>query len=272
MIKRGFIRTLWGINDKNDPFYKDNDPTHKIMLKICQKFLIDLELPRHNIYHPPFLTYVFGRYSYEKLIAMGYDCRLVDERPLVWENKRCHYINEHYRHKLEAFLLATSEFDEFVFLDWDVVPISPIPDNFWDILKEKQSIQSPLNKYHKFIHRYAEWRQNEKDRHYIPSAAFVYVGDKQIPINLIQLWDEMNRPPLEEIVIAKYIDQKYDKWIGPEQYFKEFQPVFFDFKSLICSAYYESQYSNQKSIFKCINRNYIKEIMSSNNTPLWWKK
>lgn len=269
MPKRGFIRVLWGIGHRDDPFFRAGDPSHEAMLVRGRRLWVDVNLSRHNMFHPPFVAYVFGRHSYERLRALGYDCRLADERPLVWGEARR---GEDYTHKLEAFLLASREFDEFVFLDWDVVPVSPIPCGFWDVLGRKSAIQAPLLKYGI---RFARWRPVEEEKRFLPSAAFVYMRDMSLPKRLVELWDAMGQPPKEEMVIGALIDQMTGGWVGHERYREMFQPDFFRSGSLFFSAYGKSESKAGCEIFEHMGKGYVnREILrctDPKSLPAWWK-
>jgi hypothetical protein len=293
MPKKGFIRVLWGVNDECDPFYVKGDPSHDAMLARGKRLMVDVELPRHNRFNPPFVAYVFGRASYEKLTSMGYDCRLADERPVVCDDASENQVSvnggtgqyrhanscnrgkhEQYGHKFLAFSLASAEFDEFVSLDWDVVPVAPVPDDFWDVLGKKQPIQAALLKYG--VSR-ACWRPRRRGRMFLPSAAFVYIRDRRIASGLVELWREMGMPSKEETVMAAYMDRLAGGWFGVEKYHELFQPEFFKLVlgNGLSSSYVRTNLALNRECFEHIGMRYVcKTFMvpqKRSSMPSWWK-
>jgi hypothetical protein len=206
-VKRGFVRVLWGIYDhQGRRFYKRRT-----------KMDNDIKLLLKNQYSKPFMTYVFGEDNFKFLKDKGFNCKLVDKKPIVWNMDK-----EQFRHKLEAFRLGMQDYDEIVFLDWDCHPVAPLPRNFWKVLGQKDPFQAPLRMYHR---RKATWRRGDQRK--IPCASFVYFRDKQIPQDLVDLWEKLNRPWSEEIVMARYFDGLMDGWKGLDEYWDRFEPDFF---------------------------------------------
>lgn len=206
-MKRSFIRALWGIYDNERRFYlrrakMDND------IKLLQK----------NKYNQSWRTYVFGQDNFKFLEDLGIqDLCLVDKKPYVWDME-----TQQFRHKLEVFRLGAQDFDEFVFLDWDVYPEKPLPNNFWDVLGEKQPIQAIIRGYKKIK---AEWRK--EDRRKIPCASFVYFREKHIPDEIIKTWENMGSGMSEEIPMGKYLDDRSGGWKGIDYYWDNYEPDFF---------------------------------------------
>jgi hypothetical protein len=132
-----------------------------------------------NPYTPESKVYVFGEDNYAMTQELGFDAVLVDKRPIIWDMD-----TEQFRHKLEVFDRAMEDFDEIVFLDWDTIPVKPIPDNFWDVLGEKDAIQANSIMYRR---RKAMWR-GRKDSRKLSCAAFVYCRDKKITEGMIDTW------------------------------------------------------------------------------------
>ena len=90
-------------------------------------------------------VFVWGSLNYERLKNLGYHCVLVNtlETDLefsTWET--------HFAHKLRALELADNLYDEYLFLDWDVYPIKPLDDNFYNLIRSGNDIQVPLYCYH----------------------------------------------------------------------------------------------------------------------------
>ncbi len=229
-IKRGFIRVLWGIH-KEDTRFK-----HRIGLDAHFRYL------KLNPHDQPFTALVFGKDNYKQLTDMGFNCRLVDERPVVWDMQ-----TQQFRHKLEALKLGMQLFDEMVFLDWDTQLTSPLPADFWEVLEQKDSIQASLRQYHR---RRVSWRK--QDARKVPCAAFIYLRDKAIPDRLIQIWEEIGKPWTEETVLMKYFDEQMGGWKGLDEYWKRFEPVFFNLDGHGTKIYSDEQLITKRRCFEHI--------------------
>lgn len=206
-MKRGFVRTLWGIHDhQGRRFYKRRS-----------KIDNDIILQKQSKFAPPCKIFVFGEDNYKALIDDGFDCELADKKPIVWDMDK-----QQFRHKIEAFKLGMELFDEMVFLDWDMYSLKPLPDHFWDVLQKKDALQAIIRMYHR---RKAYWRRGDKRK--VPCASFVYIREKQIAQDLIEMWESMNKPWSEETVLGRYMDQKTGGWQGIEKYWETYEPDFF---------------------------------------------
>jgi len=205
-IKRGFIRGLWGIYEHEGRRY------YKRRTKLDN----DMKMIKLNKNAQEHVTYVFGEDNYKFLVDQGFDARLIDKRPVVWNMEK-----EQFRHKLEVLYQGLQEFDEIVFLDWDCTECKPLPPDFWERLAGKEPIQAVLRIYHK---RKATWR--DSNTRTIPEASFVYIREKKIGQELNDLWEKMHRPWSEEVVLAKYIDKMHDGWHGIEHYWEHNDPFF----------------------------------------------
>jgi hypothetical protein len=204
--KRAFVRGLWGIyDDQGRKSYQRR-----------QKLDNDIRMVKLNKHAPHHITYVFGKDNQRYLEERGMETRLVDDRPIIWDMD-----NEQFRHKLEVLYQALQEFDEIVFLDWDCTECKPIPPDFWSRLAEKEPIQAVLRQYHR---KKAYWRSIDARK--IPEASFVYIRDKQIGADLNKTWEEMGRPWSEEIVMAKYMDERLGGWQGLDHYWEHYNPFF----------------------------------------------
>jgi len=213
--KRGFVRALWGIHDNTQRHFKHRGKINN-----------DIKLVAYNKYMPPYTTFVFGEDNHKQLLDSGFqNCILADKRPIVWDMNK-----EQFRHKLEVLKLGSQLFDEMVYTDIDTMPVKPIPDNFWNVLAQKKSIQAILRMYHR---KKCFWRH--KDPRKVPCAAFIYIGDKAIPEELIATWEKMGRPWSEEVALMKYIDDISGGWKDEKYYWDNFEPVFFN---LLCNTAY----------------------------------
>ncbi|MFA5314301.1 MAG: hypothetical protein WC375_13455 [Methanomassiliicoccales archaeon] len=207
-MSKMFVRALWGIHDhQNRRLY-----TRRTKLDD------DITLLQHAKYNEPFVVYVFGTENAEYMKKLGFQYRLLDPNPIVWDMD-----TQQFRHKLEVLKAAMEEFDEIMFLDWDQLPIKPLPPTFWETLKKKSDIQAVLRIYHRTK---VSWRNT--DRRKIPCGSFLYIGNKSIPSELINIWEnQLNKCWSEEVVIAKYIDNLSGGWKGLDYYWDHFEPDFF---------------------------------------------
>lgn len=206
-MKRGFVRTLWGIYDNTRRFYMRR-----------AKMDNDIRLLLKNPNNTPWRTYVFGEDNLKFLSDLGVqDLVLVDKRPYIWDMD-----TQQFRHKLEAFKCGMQDFDEMVFLDWDCQPEKPLPADFWDVLGKKEPIQAIIRSYRKkkVFWRNEDWRK-------IPCASFVYIREKGIAEALIKTWEEMGGPMSEETPMAKFMDERLGGWKGVDFYWDHYEPDFF---------------------------------------------
>lgn len=244
-----FIRALWGIY---------NNP--KRMYRRRSKIDNDIKMVSHNIYQPPFMTYVFGSDNYNYLVDQGFSCKLIDNKPIVWDMN-----TQQFRHKFEVFKYALEDYGKFVFLDWDMAFIKPLPRNFWDTLSKKAPIQAILRIYH---NKKALWRK-EKPRT-IPCGSFVYIREKKIGDDLIKYWEAMGKPWGEEVVIAKYIDDKMGGF-DMDKYWDYYEPLYFKFQNM----YSEERMKTKIPLIEHFNCYSVKSLLSRINTkkcPAWLKK
>lgn len=241
-VNRGFVRTLWGV------YGKEKRLKHRIGLDDHFQCL------KLNPYEQPFTALVFGEDNYKQLVDMGFNCQIVDKRPVVWDMNK-----EQFRHKLEALKLGTQLHDEIVYLDWDTQPTKPLPNDFWDVLGRKEPIQASLRQY--FQPR-VSWRH--EDRRKAPCAAFIYIRDKQIPEDLIRIWEELGRPWTEEMVLMKYIDNRMGGWKGVDEYWQKFEPEFFHLGGG-CQVYPEEVTGAKKKCFDHFTRRMIVKTLKKHH-------
>jgi|SaaInlV_165m_DNA_1040744.scaffolds.fasta_scaffold32880_3 hypothetical protein len=241
-MKRAFIRGLWGIYEHDGRrFFKRRTKLDK-----------DMDLVRLNKNAENHITYVFGEDNYKFLIDQGFEARLVDKRPIVWDMD-----NEQFRHKLEVLHQGMQEFDEIVFLDWDCTECRPIPDNFWERLSEKAEIQAVLRQYKK---KKINWRPEHQRK--MPEASFVYINNKETTKNLNELWEKMGRPWSEELVIAKYMDNLSGGWQSLDYYYEHYEPFFATWGN--CKAPsaealaegYQYLHINERSVARLLRRSH----------------
>jgi len=186
-MKRGFVRALWGIHDKS----------HRIL---ARRFRTDDDMNRIKgcEFNEPFLTYVMGKENYEAFSGTGFDCKMISEEAQAFD-----LVRYQFRNKLEVLKYAFEEdgYDELVYLDWDCVPQKKIPDDFWDVLHQKEDFQACLQLYHR---RKCHWRKEEMRK--VPNGGLMYIGNEKIVTNAIRFWEETGKNDSDEIAWAKLSD------------------------------------------------------------------
>ena len=249
-MKRSFVRGLWGIYDNDRRYYKRR-----------AKMDDDIKFLKHLKYSQPFVTYVFGKENYKFLVDQGFECKLIDDKPILWDMD-----TEQFRHKLEIFNAAMEDYDEIVFLDWDTVPIKQLPLDFWEVLGQKDDFQAILRMYHRTK---AQWRKG--DRRKIPCASFVYICNKDVPKDLIREWEENRRPWSEEVIMARYTDKRVGGWKGIDTYWDHFEPDFFILNE--GRVYDRQKLATKNHCFSHINMKTRMRIgrTRSHNKPSWVK-
>lgn len=170
---------------------------------------------KHFLLEPikyPFVCYTFGADNHIYLQSLGIESRLVNKDPNPFHM---------YRHKIEAWVHGMKDFDEIVFTDWDTIPIKSPDDRFWELLKNKDIIQASLGRYKtaRLNHR-----DPEKHNNFNPSGSFVYMRDKSLPEQIIEIWKTSPNMWSEEPSLAILIDKLMGKW-NFEEYGNRFEPV-----------------------------------------------
>ena len=228
-MKRSFVRAIWGDMSTNG-IRKG---------KLCN----DIKLIKDNPYTEPFVVYVFGQDNYKQLMLDEWDCRLIDENSVRYDMK-----THLYRHKLDVLYEAMQEFDEIVFLDWDVRPTAKLPDDFWETMKEKAVFQANLFQYRtkKCLWRKDDWRK-------VCNGGFLYMRDPKVPKDFINNYDKLSEWVAkkkeerescgkklrfreealmfdDEPSITKWVDDYMGGWKGVDEYWKMFEPDFCNLK------------------------------------------
>ena len=199
MSNHAFVRGLWG--ELNGPRY------NKIFKDVERAIKIDKNLDT--------ITYVMGQNNYDFLTSKGLKCVLINKNPVG-----CHkYI---WRHKLDIYAAAMSDFKEIVYLDWDCNLIKDIPLNFWNILESKEPIQGCLYRWKSV--NVCPWRKEQ----YIINNGFLYFGDKNIPKEIIKLYDSFPNKHIwrrnDESVTSYYIDLLTNGWKDLVYWQKHYEP------------------------------------------------
>ena len=217
MIKRGFIRVLWGdYSNQHDEGWVTPSGRRS---KMDKEILLALE----NEHNPKFQVYVFGEKNYDCLLSlgvekMGCNITLLNKEPWIYNPQ-----TEFWRHKMDMLDYAMHEdgYDEIIYLDWDCIPIKPIFTDLWDRLHKKTAIQANLMMYRrrKCLWRKTDWRKTS-------NGGFIYIGNREITKKLIEVWEGL---PAEmkfwdEICISKLTDDIIGGWQGVNAYWENFEP------------------------------------------------
>lgn len=191
------------------------------------------------------IVYVWGKENYEFITSKGFMCVLVSEEPYDYTISSAHtmYDQKNLNHKLVAIDLATKDFGEIIFIDWDCHPIKELDKSFFDILRNGGPLRVPLYVYPKhaidwliektrhepnynffmkfkhFVHLHSyEW----EDNFIIPNTGFIYCRDHTITTKLIEL---SNQHKLESVP-DEFAVMVYAKELGLslEDYIKTIEP------------------------------------------------
>lgn len=220
MIKRAFIRALWGVSkgELSDELAKTyNQKRVASAISGLSRVKIDISrLSYKSVEGPEFITYTFGKSNVDFLNGLNIESRLITEDHLPYPTKI-------WWHKIDVLKYAMEEdgFDEIVFLDWDCVLNKPLFDDVWERLGQKEDFQACLMKYSYHVLDYRKGRQANK---LVPNGGFVYIRNKSIPAE-IEKWSRVDPNQwLDEAAYAKYLDDRTDGWIGTSSYWDLFEP------------------------------------------------
>lgn len=204
-----FIRAIWGTTNPEHKFHKFRD---SLTPEVDDTVL-------YNQFSEPFVTYILGRENYEWFVDRypKAEAVLVQDDPFfnstrVWPNK--------------MFILkkAMEDFDEIIYMDWDTEAIKKCPKTIWETLRTKEVFQAPLYKYG---HAKINWRRRGGNK-FVPCGAFVYIRDKSIPENMLNMDSKYDLPNkyLDEVYFAKQTDELMGGWKGTQEYKERFEPPF----------------------------------------------
>lgn len=114
-------------------------------------------------------------------------------------------------HKTRTWQRALEEYDQIVWLDFDVQMVADIPDGFWQRLRSGPPLQAKLIQYRRGR---CPWR--DKDRSKTPCGSCVYVR-RDAPVDEMIAWHLENPRCGDEVVMAWVIDQHLGGW-SPSDY------------------------------------------------------
>jgi hypothetical protein len=241
-----YVYGIWGQNK-----YEDVNINSKKMFHITgsrTKIESDIALTKLSPFTPKnSVVYCFGKENLKYLEDKGFNCKLIDNRPYVWDMN-----NEWWRHKLEVIKCGLEEKCPMIYLDWDCMAVRKIPDNIWSEMSKKSHIQTPLKVY---TQKRAYWR---KDNHrIIVEGAFTYFRE-DISKELIKTWENSADKWLDETILAKYIDDINGGWKGIKDYCEKYDP-FFQIPG--DHRVYVDDYREKKYFFQHIPCKYVSRIL-----------
>jgi len=223
-MARKFIRGLWGTDDK---FWSENPnyvfPFGEFDRKNCcavrrQSGRIDSRMK--GLLTDTFtkindqMVYVYGEDNASYVASLNIPYKLIHPLPLKF-----HPILQPWLHKLEILKIAMEDYDEIIWLDLDCMPLKTIDDKIWDVLRSKDSFQSPLHRYKRVQ---TNLRSIEGENKILPSGSFVYIRDKDIPGKMIDIF--LTLPTwTDEIAYAKYTDDLTGGF-DLKRYYDRFEP------------------------------------------------
>ena len=236
-MNSSFINGLWGIYSTKNHWWT--------RLSKCDQ---DIKFHKLNTYSPKTVVYIFGDENYKRMVDLGFTCKLIDKNPIVWDME-----TEQYRHKIEIWKAGLQDFDSITFLDFDCIPLRPIPSSFWDVMNEGAPIKTPIYVYHrKMVNRPPD------DNRKVSSASFVYIRGKEHAEGIIKKWEEMGRHWKEELPLTAYIDSLDGGWKGVEGY-RKYDPAYYEMSKQV----YNNKKDRSKLIFGHFNHHVIKRLIGN---------
>jgi len=150
----------------------------------------------------------------------------MDEKPFAHEtleyrqNPRENLLTRnHFIHKFYGALKGFDYFDSLVQVDWDVVQLKPLTDNWWE---KQDSYGVPFRAaIRKGIRQCfcAKWRKDQEDRRKITQCGCIWFGDRTFVNSCIDINHE-NPVWMPEIVVSRKLDNIYGTWIGTDEYIR----------------------------------------------------
>lgn len=188
------IRALWG----NFDFYKNEIPT----------------TPLYNE-----VVYVWGSENLNRLNQLGYDT--------IFMGEDTHKPRHAFHLKLECLIKAEEDFNEIVFMDWDIKQVKELDDTFYNELREL-NFSMPTYSYPieflnlKFEHDWGNSIINDFKKYgwkmddviIIPNAGFIYSNCSNIPYELYKISKQNNINTLtEEFSMWQYANSNLKDYI-----------------------------------------------------------
>jgi len=210
-MKRGFIRSLWGIPDPNSNLRQ--------MRRRLEKIPTDLERAFNCPFPFPCKVLCFGTENFKLVSQCGFDAIQIYNEPYAVDP-----LKYFYQHKILAISHAMESmgYDEVVYLDFDCHPVAPVTDDIWKELGTKSDLQSCLIGYKS--HR-CPWRGRVEGSRCLPNGGFVYLRGKDMASRLRTAYDASGKPSNDEIALAWLLDDMDGGWKGLEHYCEIHEPL-----------------------------------------------
>lgn len=222
------------------------------------------------------VVYVWGKDNYNNLKNLGYDCVLISDDPYDYTIADNHTFVNHKSliHKIIGLGHALHQHDEIIFVDWDCRKIKEIDDNFYNLIRNRNSdFQVPLYTYPmfafdrmigdvkddimiNFFKKLQTYITNFSFKYgnsfIIPNTGFIYCSNKDIIVELIKLiiqYDLQTVPDELSIFL-------YTKNLGLDGYIEKIEPLVIDGKE-----HGHDWWNNMEAVFtEYKNRKIEKEI------------
>lgn len=101
------------------------------------------EIPNRPIFDNEIVV-VWGKENNQFLIERGYETLLLSEYP---SDPEFTGVIKQFAHKLLALSIIENMYDEYFFVDWDVLKVKELDDEFYKNLRDGNDIQCPLYSY-----------------------------------------------------------------------------------------------------------------------------
>ena len=210
-MKKSFVRGLWGV-------YDDSNRITKRRFRV-KRNVQQIVTAKHTV---PFVTYVFGEENFVELKELGVNAILLDKNPAPFN-----LVRHQYRNKIEILMHAMEDFDEIVYMDWDVYLKAKLPSDMWEKLGNRASIQACLQQYHR---PKCPWRKDDWRK--VPNGGFVYLRDKQLPSLAATWWEKLGSGDNDEPAWARIIDEMMGGWQGMEAFWKEYEIMYCNLRGM----------------------------------------
>lgn len=201
-----FIRAFWG--DSKLP-------------RAYSKIMREIERSAKQAANLDQMVFVYGAENAEAVRALGFDVVLLSEDGMIFgHGNRCD--GSMWRHKSRAIREGLERYGEVVHVDWDVSVPNRVPDDIWERLRAKGSLQAPLQQY---FRRQCYWRKDDNEPRKLPYGCFIYISDVGHLDAMQRIWDEHGKPQwTDEHPMAMWTDTLTDGWQGVAEYERRFEP------------------------------------------------
>lgn len=187
------------------------------------------------------IVFVLGKNNFEYLKSLGYDCILVDNKSYI--NKDINNLSN-FSNKIYLLSVIEEIYNEYLFLDWDVISLKPIDDNFYNLVRSKNPFEIPL---------YAYPNTYKLDM----LSDYEYYLQKDDP-ELLEFKSNINNI-IKYTIKQDYLIQKYG-W------------KYLDIFALPCFCYvYSNNFKIMKELYDICNKHKLENIADEFSFRIWCK-